>query len=80
MTWLEDFCGLQRQPDYSGNRANYGSAAQEQRDMMNRMARPFLAPSSLDETLAYFRKEGLTDEQIRKAITPALFAALKEAK
>jgi len=77
MSNLIDLCAL------SGQRNSYGAAFdpfQQQRDMANRMARPFLAPSSLDETLAYFRKEGLTNEQIRKAITPALFAALREVK
>lgn len=33
--------------------------------------------SNLNQCLSYFREEGLTDEQIRKAITPALFAVLK---
>ena len=33
----------------------------------------------LQDCLAYFRKLGLTDEQIRKAITPALFAEVSKA-
>ena len=51
----------------------------QQRDALNRL---YQAPvwnivkSPLNECLDYFRKLGLTDEQIRKAITPALFKAL----
>lgn len=32
----------------------------------------------LSGTLDYFRTFGLTNEEIRKAITPALFAALRD--
>ena len=34
----------------------------------------------LDEALAYFRREGLSDEEIRKAMTPALFAAVAKKR
>ncbi len=58
------------------------SPLEQQRDMMNRMNRLYQQPvvnivkTPLNECLDYFRKLGLTDEQIRKAITPALFKAL----
>jgi hypothetical protein len=74
MSNLIDLCSL------SGQRNAQPDLYQQQRDMMNRLAKPFLAPTELEQALAYFRKEGLTNEQIRKAITPALFAALREAK
>ena len=54
-------------------------SAAGQRDAINRL---YQAPvcnivkSPLNECLDYFRKLGLTDEQIRKAITPALFKSL----
>jgi hypothetical protein len=79
MTWLEEFCGIQ-QSAHDPYRNAYSSPAQQQRDAMNLMAKPFLPPTALEQTLVYFRKEGLTNEQIRKAITPALFAALREVK
>lgn len=52
---------------------------EQQRDMMSRLhQRPVfnIIKTPLNECLDYFRKLGLTDEQIRKAITPALFKAL----
>ena len=55
------------------------SPLEQQRDMMNRLhQQPVLniVKTPLNECLDYFRKLGLTDEQIRKAITPALFKSL----
>lgn len=34
----------------------------------------------LEKTLDYFRAEGLTDDMIRRAITPMLFALLAEIR
>jgi hypothetical protein len=86
MTWLEQFCGLQQATHdpyryFSGGSLQQQSEwGRQQRDAYNRAASQLPKPSPLDEALAYFRREGLTDEQIRKAITPALFAALREVK
>ena len=37
-------------------------------------------PSALDDCLKYFRALGLSDEQIRVAITPALFDLVRAGK
>jgi hypothetical protein len=86
MTWLEDFFGMQQSAsdpyrDFGGGSIQQQSElGKRQLDAYNRAASQFPKSSPLDEALAYFRKEGLTNEQIRKAITPALFAALREVK
>ena len=70
--------GYQRSAQDALGAMNATAAAQLQRAaLMNRSAPPL---SHIEKTAKYFRDLGLTDDQIRKAMTRACFEVLKNER
>ncbi len=78
MNDLLNMCGIGRvSSTQSWDPESQKRWAYNQMAQMRQYGRLQTAETNLEACLRYFRNEGLTNEQIRKAITPALFAALK---